>query len=368
ADDLAASAVKLLRHTAAHSGATAALPLLHRLQQHPLLSSSPSLRIAELELTHDLCLATGRTSQALHVCEQLAAVATRHGLAHGEEHGAGHGGGQGGTEVDLELEAACRHVHTLTAASRFPQAASAAKALFTACCRHNRQLYHARCLLLMAELHLVRHLRHLKAGSPAAALPHALACASLAARLHALLLQATATLTAAEATLALAPSACRPAAAESYVPGGDDGGGESSSGRECAVQALWLLDGVCLPVLLGQSGLTMRSRTLMLIALCHLALLLPAGEFTTHCFPFYFPKTSVPARVPAVLPLLEEAANGFQTMQELARERDVRHLQALLCHVAEQPACRDAAARRFLEITSALSTNAACQGPLELLL
>ncbi|CAI7906260.1 unnamed protein product, partial [Closterium sp. NIES-53] len=54
--------------------------------------------------------------------------------------------------------------------------------------------------------------------------------------------------------------------------------------------------------------------------------------------------------------------------QELAWERDARHLQAVLCHVAEQPARRDAAARRFLEITSALSSNAACQGPLELLL
>ncbi|GJP65185.1 hypothetical protein CLOP_g22091, partial [Closterium sp. NIES-67] len=58
ADDLAAAAVKLLRHTAAHRGASVALPLLHRLQQHPLLSSSPTLRIAELEITHDLCLAT----------------------------------------------------------------------------------------------------------------------------------------------------------------------------------------------------------------------------------------------------------------------------------------------------------------------
>ncbi|CAI5481357.1 unnamed protein product [Closterium sp. Yama58-4] len=306
ADDLAASAVKLLRHRAAHSGAAAALPLLHRLQQHPLLSSSPSLRIAELELTHDLCLATGRTSQALHVCEQLAAIATRHGLSNNDEQGTGHGAGQGGTEVDLELEAACRHVHTLVAASRFPQAASAAKVLFTACCQHNRQLYHARCLLLLAELHL-------KAGSPAAALPHALACASLAARLHALLLQATATLTAAEATLALAPPSCSPiragggygaAGADERVggaAGGDGGGGErSSSGRECAAQALWLLDGVCLPVLLGQSGLSMRCRTLMLIAQCHLALLPPAA---------------VPGSAPAVLPLLEEAASGFHTMQ-----------------------------------------------------
>ncbi|CAI7906255.1 unnamed protein product, partial [Closterium sp. NIES-53] len=306
ADDLAASAVKLLRHRAAHSGAAAALPLLRRLQQHPLLSSSPTLRIAELELTHDLCLATGRTSQALHVCEQLAAIATRYGLAHGEEHGAGQGGGQGGSEVDLELEAACRHVHTLIAASRFPQAASAAKALFTACCRHNRQLYHARCLLLMAELHL-------KAGSPAAALPHALACASLAARLHTLLLQAAATLTAAEATLALAPAACSPAGGgvrgegatgnddkRGGGAGGDAVAGESSSSRECVVQALWLLDGVCLPVLLGQSGLTMRCRTLMLIAQCRLAML---------------PPVALPASVPAVLPLLEEAANGFHTMQ-----------------------------------------------------
>ncbi|GJP36035.1 hypothetical protein CLOM_g20576 [Closterium sp. NIES-68] len=112
-----------------------------------LLSSSPTLRIVELELTHDTCIATGRTSCTLLVCQQLASIATRHGPSPA-------GGGAGGTEVDLELEAACRHVHTLIAATCFPQAAAAAKALFTACCHHNRQLYHVRCLLLMALLHL----------------------------------------------------------------------------------------------------------------------------------------------------------------------------------------------------------------------
>ncbi|GJP70465.1 hypothetical protein CLOP_g1408 [Closterium sp. NIES-67] len=334
ADDLAAAAVKLLRHTAAHRGASVALPLLHRLQQHPLLSSSPTLRIAELEITHDLCLATGRTSRALLVCQQLATIATRHGPSPA-------GGGAGGTEVDLELEAACRHVHTLIAATCFPQAAAAAKALFTACCRHNRQLYHVRCLLLMALLHL-------RAGSPLSALPHALTCASLASHLHLLHLAAAATLTAAEATLALAPTGGGSAGGSGG--GSSSGGGESSSGQHAA-HALSLLDGVCLPVLLGQSGLTMRCRTLMFIAQCQLSI---------H-------SDAVHACVPRVLPLLEEAAHGFHTMQELSLEGEASYLLAMLHHVAEQPARRDAAARRFLHTTHALAAAASSHSPLEML-
>ena len=135
------------------------------------------------------------------------------------------------------------------------------------------------------------------AGSPSTALPYALSCISLSASLHLLTLGATALLTVAQALLALNPA--------------------------FASEAMSVLDSAaCLLLLLGQAGRFVRSRTLMTLTQCQLAVVQGrlVSWVSVPCLmidevakiPF---SNAAPEVISAAIPQLLDAADGFRIME-----------------------------------------------------